>query len=395
DFRTHPLDHALRALDVVRLTTVDELLHHERFEELERHLFGQTALMQPQVRPDHDDRPARVVHALAEKVLTEAALLALEDIRQRLERPVVGSGDRTAAPAVVDQRIDCFLQHALFVLDDDLGGRKLEQPLQTVVAVDDAPVEIVQVGRGESTAVELHHGAQFGRDERHARHDHPVGLVARIEECFDDFEALDSLDALLPAGALELAAHLRLQLAQVEFAQKIADGLRTHAGLERAAVFIAVLAVLLLGEDLARLERRSARIDDDVRREVDDLFELARRHVEQDADARRHAFEIPDVRDGRGQLDVPHALAAHFGARDLDAAAVADHAFEADPLVLAAVAFPIFGRAEDLLAEKSVALGFERAVVDGLRLLHFAERPGADLLRACEPDAHRVEVIDV
>ena len=41
-----------------------------------------------------------------------------------------GPGDRTPAPAVVDQRIDRFLQHALLVLDDDLGRVELEQPLQ-------------------------------------------------------------------------------------------------------------------------------------------------------------------------------------------------------------------------------------------------------------------------
>ena len=63
--------------------------------------------------------------------------------------------------------------------------------------------------------------------------------------------------------------------------------------------------------------------------------------------------------DGRGELDVAHALAAHLGAGDLDAAAIADHPFKADALVLAAVAFPVFGRAEDLLAEEAVALGLE------------------------------------
>ena len=68
---------------------IDELLHHERLEELERHLFGQTALVQLERRTDDDDRTARVVDALAEQVLTEAALLALENIRERLERPIV------------------------------------------------------------------------------------------------------------------------------------------------------------------------------------------------------------------------------------------------------------------------------------------------------------------
>ena len=179
DFRTHALDHALRALDVVRLTAVDELLHHERLEELERHLFGQPALVQLEVRADHDDRTARVVDALAEQVLAEPALLALEDVRERLERTVVGPGHRAAAAAVVDQRVDCFLQHALLVLDDDLGRAQLQQPLEAVVAVDDAAIEIVEVGRGEAAAVELHHRAQLGRDHRHGGEDHPLRACCR------------------------------------------------------------------------------------------------------------------------------------------------------------------------------------------------------------------------
>src|SRR4029079_8012472 len=85
-----------------------------------------------------------------------------------------------------------------------------------------------------------------------------------------------------------------------------------------------------------------ARLDVDVRhdrrREVEDLLELARGDVEQVADAARNALEEPDVRDRRGEIDVPHALAAHLLPRHLDAAALANDALVANPLVLAAVA---------------------------------------------------------
>ena len=50
DLRAGALDHALRALDVLRERLVDEPLHHERLEQLERHLLGQAALVQPQLR---------------------------------------------------------------------------------------------------------------------------------------------------------------------------------------------------------------------------------------------------------------------------------------------------------------------------------------------------------
>ena len=111
---------------------------------------------------------------------------------------------------------------------------------------------------------------------------------------------------------------------------------------------------------------------DDRRREVEDLLEVLGSDVEQVAHARRNALEVPDVADGRGELDVAHAVATHLGASDLDAAALAHDALEAHALVLAAVALPVLGRTEDLLAEESVLLRLERAVVDGLGLLDLA-----------------------
>ncbi len=73
-----------------------------------------------QRRADHDDRTARVVDALAEQVLAEPALLALEHVGERLQRAVARAGDGPAAAAVVEQRVDGLLQHALLVVDDDL-----------------------------------------------------------------------------------------------------------------------------------------------------------------------------------------------------------------------------------------------------------------------------------
>src|SRR5581483_8535338 len=96
--------------------------------------------------------------------------------------------------------------------------------------------------------------------------------------------------------------------------------------------------------------------------EVEDLLELLGRHVQQIADPARDALEEPDVGDGRGQVDVAHALATDLGARDLDAAALAHDALVADTLVLAAVALPVLRRTEDALAEQPVLLRLERPV---------------------------------
>src|SRR5262245_65376555 len=79
--------------------------------------------------------------------------------------------------------------------------------------------------------------------------------------------------------------------------------------------------------------------------------------------------------DRHTELDVAHALAPHLGQRHLDAAAVADHAAIADPLVLAAVALPVLHRPEDALAEQAIPFRLERPVVDRLGLGDFAPRP--------------------
>src|SRR5687767_11019974 len=80
----------------------------ERLEQLERHLLGQAALVELELRTGDDDRTAGIVDALAEQVLAETALLALEHVAERLERPLVGPGDGAAAASVVEQSVDRF-----------------------------------------------------------------------------------------------------------------------------------------------------------------------------------------------------------------------------------------------------------------------------------------------
>ena len=82
DLGTLLLHHLLRALDGVDVPALFELVVDERLEQLERHLLRKTALVQAQRRADDDDRAARVVDALAEQVLPEAALLALEHVAE-------------------------------------------------------------------------------------------------------------------------------------------------------------------------------------------------------------------------------------------------------------------------------------------------------------------------
>src|SRR5919204_191921 len=76
------LHHLLRALDGGDVPALLELVVDERLEQLERHDLRQTALVQLQLGADHDHAAAGVVDALAEQVLAEPPLLALEHVAQ-------------------------------------------------------------------------------------------------------------------------------------------------------------------------------------------------------------------------------------------------------------------------------------------------------------------------
>ena len=391
DLRLCTLDHLTGGLDVVGNTLFHQVFHDKGLEQLQSHLLGQTALIHLQLRADDDNGTAGVVNTLAQQVLAEAALLALQHIGQGLQCAVVRAGDRAAAAAIVDQGVNGLLQHTLLVADDDVGRTELQQTLQAVVAVDDAAVQIVQVGGRKAAAVQLQQGAQIRRNDGDDRHDHPLGALVALEEALNALKALQQADALLAVGMLELLTQLLAQLVEVDLGQQLLDGFGTHTGFKRILVLFAHLLVLALGQQLLFLQRREAGVGDNVVGEIQDLVQLTGADVQHQADAAGNALEIPDVRDRRGQLDVAHALTADLGAGDLDAALVADLTLVADALILAAVAFPVLGRSKNALAVQAVALRLQGAVVDGLRLLDLAVAPVADLLRRSQADFNGIE----
>ena len=228
----HRVDHLLGRLDVLRGLALDQAGHDERLEQLERHDLRQPALVQLQVRAGHDHRAPGVVDALAEQVLAEAALLALEHVGQALQRTVARPGDRTPAAAVVEQSVDGLLQHALLVVDDDLRRAEVEQPLEAVVAVDHAAVQVVEVGGGEAATVELHHRAQLRRDHRHRVEHHHLRLVAGLDERGDDLQALDRTRLLLAFAGLDLVLELDPFGVEVDLLEQVAHGFGAHAAAE-------------------------------------------------------------------------------------------------------------------------------------------------------------------
>ena len=79
-FGTLFLHHLLGALDSRYMLVLLELVVDERFEQLQGHLLGDTALVKLELRTDNDNATTGVVHTFTQKVLAEPSLLALEHI---------------------------------------------------------------------------------------------------------------------------------------------------------------------------------------------------------------------------------------------------------------------------------------------------------------------------
>ena len=193
-------------------------------------------------------------------------------------------------------------------------------------------------------------------------------------------------------GLRHVGAKLAFELLKLETLQEFADRFRAdHGGEAVLAVLVLRLQILFFRQQLTVLERGQTRLENDVVFEIENPLEILQRHVEQKADARRQRLQEPDVRDGRGQFDMAHALAPDARQRHFDRALLADDALVLHALVLAAKTFVVLDRPEDARAEQAVTLRLERAVVDGFRLLDLAVGPRQNLLRRCDRNPDLVE----
>ncbi len=244
------LDEALRGLHVVREFAADDRADDERLEELHRHFLREAALIELEVRTGHDDGASGVVDALTEEVLAEAALLALQHVGERAELAAVAGGEErlAAAGGVVEERVDGFLQHAFFVAVNDFRRADAHELLEARVAVDDAAVQVVEVGRGEAAAVELHHRAQVRREHREARRDHPRGIDAGLRERVHELEALHDFLELLARGLLALRLEIDRNLFEVCGGDHFFERFGSRTGAEHVAELHVHLAELQLGE---------------------------------------------------------------------------------------------------------------------------------------------------
>ena len=401
DHRVFAVDNLLGRFNGLDNTAFDQLADDERLVQLGCHVFRNTHLVHLQLGADDDYRTGRIVDTFTEQVLAETSLFTLQTIRKRFERAVRFRLHGIAFARVVEQGIHGLLQHAFLVAQDDIRCFDFDQPFQTVVTDNHATVQVVQVGSGETAAVQRNEGTQFWRDHGDHLEDHPLGFIhfARFAECFHNVQALECFGlALLRGLRAGLVAQRIGELVEVHALQQRVDRFGAHHGDELVRVGVVELLVAF-GQSIDDIEvlflcqqvefghavhSGGSRLNHYVTFVVNDRFEFLGRDPQQVADFRGQRTEIPDMRYRNDQRNVPHTFAAHLLLGHFHAATVADDAFVADTLVLAAMAFVVFDRTENALAKEAVAFRLVRTVVYRLRLEDLSARIFQNLLGRCQ-----------
>ncbi len=189
------------------------------------------------------------------------------------------------------------------------------------------------------------------------------------------------------------------QRVKVDILEKVVHSFGAHLGHELVGVSVlealvscgqAVehIEVFLLGEELHLFHSLGhTGIDHDIALVINHGIELLGGQTQQVAYLIGKRTEVPDMSHRHNKANVTHALAAHFLFCHFNGAAVANDTFVADALVLAAMALVVLHRAEDALAEQTVALGLVGTVVYGFRLKHLAAALLEDFLGRSQSDA--------
>ena len=445
NFRTFCVNVLLSRLERVDNAFFFQALDDERLVKFKSHALRETALVHAKFRSHDNHGTAGVVNTLTEQVHTEAALLTLEEFSEALERTCRTC--TSGAAAAIEQLVDSFLEHTLFVAENHVRGTDVNQLFQAVVAVDDTAIEFVQVGGSKAATFERYERTKIRRDNRKNVEDHPgrlvseqasfvrilvaeffvgvgkhkvgvLGFVVYLEfgnsfgktlepglacvagririlvvaaeafhlgllEGFDDLEALHGVVLLGLGLGSSLQAEFFGELGQVDAVEQLLDSRCAHLGFKFTAFGNEVLILSFVDQGV-RFEVGRTRINHHVLFVVDDMVEVLSIEVEECTDDARLVTDEPGVGQRDSKFDVAHAFATDLGVSHFNAATVADDALVADALELTAVAFPVLNRSKDLFAEKTILFRLEGTVVNRFRLCHFAIGPVTDQVRGGE-----------
>src|SRR5450830_1831480 len=89
--------------------------------------------MQFQLWTNHNNGTTGVINTLTQQVLTETTAFTFNHLSQRFQWTLVRASHGFAATTVIEQGVNCFLQHTLFVACDNFWCAQFHQALQTVL----------------------------------------------------------------------------------------------------------------------------------------------------------------------------------------------------------------------------------------------------------------------
>ena len=296
NFRCLTLNEFLGAANGVHIAKFFEAADNEWLEKNERHLFGKSALIEFEFRTDDDNRAARIVHAFTEEVLAETTTLTLQHVAERLERTVRSTSYGATMATIIEEGIHRLLEHALFVADDDFRRFELQQGAETVVAVDDAAVEIIEIGSGETATFERDERTEIRRNNRKHIENHPLRAGIRLCEALNKFQAFREFFAqLFTAGRAHGLLDFLLDGSEVHGGKNLLDRFCAHASGEFFAVLFLGVAEFRLREELALFKRSAAWIDNNKVLVINDTLQSTGGHVQHEPQAGWHALVEPNV----------------------------------------------------------------------------------------------------
>ena len=370
-----PLQHFLGRLDGIGMAEFLESSNDEWLIEFQGDFLGQATLMQLQTRANNNHASSRIINAFTKQVFTKTTLLTLDHIGQGFQRTIRGTQHRPLAAIVIKQSVNRLLQHPFFVADNDFGCVQVHQFPQAVIAVDDTPIQVIQVTGRKVATVQQDKRAEIRWDDRDHIEDHPFGSIVTVTNGLDNFEPVDQVFLFLFGTSLiEFDSQLLGQLDQIQFIEQLTDRFGTHIRLKGSISKLGPRgAILFFGEQLLWFQFGRTRIDDHVILEVDHFLKRTGFHVQQVPEPGRHRFKEPDMNHGCSKFDVPHSLTANTTVSDFHTTAVTDHALVLHSTVLAASTLPVLLRSENTLTEQAILLRTISSVVDRFGFLDFPE----------------------
>ncbi len=271
--------------------------------------------MKSQFRSHHDHRATRIVHTLTEEILAESPALPLQHVRKRLQGALARTCNNPTPPPIIEKSVNRFLKHPLLVADNNLRRVQLLQPFEPVIPIDHPPVEVVEIARRKTTSIQGDQRAEIGRNYGDNFEDHKFRTVdSRFPECVHDLKALGN--PLAFGFARRLPHFFPQELAfglDIKFGEEFANRLRPDPILKGiATVFFAQFDQAFVIDQFAFYQFRVLGVGHEIGFEVENFLQIPKCDLQNIADAGRQRLQKPDMRNRRGQSDMPHPFTPHL-----------------------------------------------------------------------------------